>query len=469
MAANDRAHRTNTGRVLMIAYFFPPLAGSGVQRTVKFAKYLPQAGWQPIVVCGDEGRLFDYGRDESLLAEIPAEVQVLRTRFVSPYGIRGRLQRLLAVRPTIAGDDPPAPGTARGALVAASRQRPAPAALRMLGRVLHPLESPPIDPAFYWALSVLPLCRRVIEEEQVDVIYTSSDPYSDHVAGWILKRLTGRPWVADFRDPWTQTWNYNHRGWRHRCDLFAEQRVLRYADRVIGVTPAETQGLRDLAAERKAADFVTIENGFDEEDFWVGNGKRAVEPRTAGARTVLSHVGVVYDGTVIPLLKALQRLGPAGDRLHVRFVGGLAPLELRWLADHPVSAKIEILGRVPHIEAVGHIRGSDAVLLVLGEGSRWEKHYPGKLFEYMRCGQPILMIGPEGEASRLVQASGTGSFVPANDIDAAARLLELLAEQPETFRARYYKPQLEIVSRYERHELTARLAALFEDTVRANK
>ncbi len=470
-------------RVLMIAYFFPPLAGSGVYRTAKFAKYLPQLGWRPIIVCGDDGRLFDYGRDESLLAEIPAEARVLRIPFISPYGIRSRLQRLLRVRPAIAGEDPPAPAGGQGVTGAAENLRPPSEAFRFLGRVLHPVESPPIDSAFYWALSIVPACRRVIEEERIDLIYTSSDPYSDHVAGWILKRLIGKPWVADFRDPWTQTWNYSGRGWRRRCDLFAEQRILRYADRVIGVTPSETQGLRGLAPGRDPAGFVTIENGFDEEDFPPGDPEYALasglEPlggfsvdaadrlkplvQEPAPKTVLSHVGVVYDGTAMPFLQALERLGPAGAKLQVRFVGGLAPQELRWLADHPLSAEIEVLKRVPHAEAVGEMRGSDAVLLIFGEGPRWEKHYPGKLFEYMRCGRPILMIGPEGDACRLVQASGTGCFVAAGDTAAVADALRLLAEQPAEFRARYYQPVPDVIAAYERRALTGRLAALFED------
>lgn len=505
--------------VLMIAYSFPPIGGSGVHRTAKFVKYLPQLGWRPVVVCGDDARSFGHSLDLTLLDGIPPEALILRTRFVSPYGVRRRLQRLFRVRPTMASaragegergrageqESKGADGSATG-----QDWKPAGKGLRLLGRVLHPLEFPPIDAALYWALSIVPLCRRVIEAEKVDLIYTSSDPYSDHVAGWILKRLTGRPWVADFRDPWTQAWNYSQRGWRRDCDLFAEQRVLRYADRVIGVTPSETRGLRDLVSTRNPAGFVTIENGFDEEDFGPGDPKCTLEPgleplgglsvdaanrltlapaltgrrsageppvqesalnvkntRPPGAKTVLAHIGIVYDGTAMPFLQALERLGPAGEKLQVRFVGGLAPQESRWLAEHAVSAEIEVRKRVSHAEAVGQMCAADAVLLIFGTGPRWAKHYPGKLFEYMRCGSPSLMIGPEGDASRLVQASGTGCFVDVGDTAAVAVALRLLAEQPEVFRAQYYRPQADVIAHYERRALTARLAELFEDAVRS--
>lgn len=463
--------------VLMIAYFFPPMAGSAVQRSMKFVKYLPDFGWRPIVVCGDEAHFFDLGLDATLLDDVPPAARIMRPRFVSPLGIRSRLQRLFRVRPTIAGEDPSAADGKQGGAGVSETLRPPSGALRFLGRVLHPLESPPIDAALYWALSIVPLCRRLIAEEQVDLIYTSSDPYSDHIAGWILKRLTGKPWVADFRDPWTQTWNYSHRGWRRRCDLFAEQRVLRYADRVIGVTPSQTQGLWDLVPGRDPAAFVTIENGFDEEDFSSAADRlkplaRAIASYSesaggAGARTLLSHVGIIYDGTALPFLQALERLGPAGKRLEVRFVGGLAPQERSWLAEHPVSAGVEVLSRVPHTEAVVQMRASDAVLLILGTSARWRGIYTGKLFEYLRCGRPILMVGPEGDASRLVQASGTGCWVPADDIEAVVEALRLLAGQPDAFRARYYHPQQDIIAHYERRALTERLADAFEEVVRS--
>lgn len=448
-------------KVLIIAYYFPPLGGSGVYRTTKFVKYLPQFGWRPIVVCGDEARLFGIGHDETLLAEIPAEARVVRMPFVSPYGVRGRLRRLLRLRPTHENQDVHAPTghdriSGEGTIGDLAREM-----LRRLGRVLHPLEAPPIDAALYWAFSIVPWCRRVIEEEKVDVIYTSSHPYADHVAGLILKRLTGRPWVADFRDPWTQAWDYRNEGWRRSIDRWAEQRVLREADRVVAVTPGETQGLLALSRGRSPNHFTTIENGFDHEDFAQGQAR----PEGLDGVTVLSHVGLAYDGTAIPALEALARLGPAGKSLRARFVGGLAPQELAWLHDHTLDVEIEVTRRVPHAEAICEMRACDALLLLRGDGPRWAQSSPGKLFEYMAAGRPIVLAGPEGEASRLLAASGTGVRLPLERPDEATAMLALLAGDPLRFRARYYHPDQEVIARYERRALTERLAGLFDELV----
>ena len=125
------------GRVLVIAYFFPPIAGSGTYRTLKFVKYLPQFGWQPFVVCGDKARPFDYGYDESLLAEVPPEARILRMPFISPYGVRARLQRLFHVRS--ATDDPDSPEPERRGQISdtGKGKKVAREVLRRLGRVLH--------------------------------------------------------------------------------------------------------------------------------------------------------------------------------------------------------------------------------------------------------------------------------------------------------------------------------------------
>lgn len=454
-------------RVLCIAYVFPPLGGSGVYRTTKFVKYLPQFGWAPIVVCGDHGLLFGLSLDPTLLSDVPPEARVLRMPFVSPYGVRSRLKRLLRISADESRQEAAAPGGGSGTAGGSKSGGPAREALRRLGRALKPIESPPIDIAFYWALSIVPLCRRVIEAENVDVIYTSADPYSDHLAGWMLKRLTGRPWVADFRDPWTQAWNYDRQGLRRRIDLFTEQCVLHDADRIIGVTPSQTQGLRDLIPRRHPADFTTIENGFDEQDFLYEYNQACPARLEQDGKVTLAHVGIVYDGTVLPLLQALEQLRSCTARLHVQFVGGLAPTESRWLASHSLKAKVRVSPRVSHRQAVAFMRSADALLLAFGNGPRWTGHYPGKLFEYMRSGRPIILVGPQGEANRLLEASGTGIRLPLERQAEAAAMLSLLARDPAEFRARYYHPNPTLIACYERRALTGRLAALFDELVEA--
>lgn len=464
-------------KVLLIAFIYPPLGGPGVQRTLKFTKYLPEFGWQPYVVCGDDPQAFGDGLDPGLLSEIPPQVKIYRRPFVSPYGLRKRVLKLLRMQPqevlieqtsAMADDNPtalmPVEGSKRSIL-------------RGIGRVFAPLEIPAIDGGLYWSLAILPLCLKIIRREKIHLIYTSSFPYSDHLAGWILKRLTGKPWVADFRDPWTQNPLFINTGWRRKIDEWLERCVLNNAERVICVTPTFTDGLQRLAPRRQAPRFITVENGFDPQDMVVSNQQSAVSDQPSGNSVhrsavsrlegvvELAHVGRLYKGMAIPLFEALEELGESGARLCIRFVGEFAKEEAKWLANHHLSARIEVQPRIPHDQAVAVMRAADVLLLLFTDGPEWQGHYPGKLFEYMASGRPILLIGSEGEAAKLIRESGTGCTIQGKDSKTIVEVLRMLATDPESFRERYYHLKPEVINRYERRALTQRLAEIFDRLV----
>lgn len=470
----------------MIAYIYPPLGGSGVQRTLKFSKYLPELGWQPYVVCGDDGQAFGDGLDPSLAADIPASVKVWRRRWVNPLGLRRWVQGKL-------GMETANPGPASGAGAAGGGERPGGRRRlwQMLTAPLGPFEFPAVDAALYWALAIVPGCLRLIRREKIDLIYSTSFPYSDHVAGYLLKKLGGKPWVADFRDPWTQNASARNQGWRYRVDQWVEGRVLRTADRVIGVTPSYTADLRRLAVRRAAEDFVTIENGYDGADFpcaqsSAGEVAEADFPCTqssarevaeadfrfaqgseseASERVRLAHVGFVYDGTALSFLRAVEALGEAGERLQVRFVGGLGATEQDWLVGRRLAAEVRVEPRRPHQEALQIMREADFLLLILGTEAGWQGNYPGKLFEYLASGRAILFIGPEGETAQLIRRSGTGCFVDARDEAGVVNTLKALSLAPDRFRQAHYHPRAEVIGGYERRALTGKLAGVFSGLI----
>jgi glycosyltransferase involved in cell wall biosynthesis len=244
-------------------------------------------------------------------------------------------------------------------------------------------------------------------------------------------------------------------------DVSTERRVLHRAERIVAVTPDYTEDFRRLAPQRNPSHFVTITNGYDEADFaqrdslplpWEGNGK-----------VTLAHVGYVFPGTAIPFLAALAQLGDAAQRLRVVFIGGLAGPDAQWLREHPVPVEVQRTERVPHAQAIEAMRAAHAVLMLVGNGPDWRGHYPGKLFEYMRCGTPILLSGPEGAAARLVRESSTGCPVSAGDVGATAEAIRSLVADPVAFRARHYHPDQAVVARHERRELTRQLAGVFNE------
>jgi glycosyltransferase involved in cell wall biosynthesis len=446
--------------VLMVGYIFPPLGGSGVYRMAKFVKYLPQFGWKPVVVSGTNPHVFGTGLDASLVAEVPQEAHIARVPHVSLRGPRRMAKRLVAGRA-----DGPAPRAAakqgEGNLFEPGSLARKSHTVRTINTVFEPIEFPPIDDAFYWALRIVPHCLRLIRQRDVKVIYTTSFPYSDHLAGLLLRRLTGLPWVADFRDPWSEQPDVRMTGWRRWCDVTAERWVLHRADRIIGVSPTWVADLRALAPWRRADDFALIENGYDEEDFAAESDAVRIQPARPGS--ALTHVGHAYSGALLPLLRAIEDLGGNALGLRLRFIGRLPEPDAHQLAAVAGNMAEVVEERLPHAEAIREMRMAHALLLLVSNESGWVGHYPGKLFEYLAAGRPILAVGPAGDASRLLEASGAGVRLPTERPEEAAALLRLLACDPDGFRSQYFHPDMRVIARYERRALTARLADVFDE------
>ncbi len=447
-------------KVLILAFIYPPLGGSGVQRTLKFSKYLPEFGWQPYLVCNNDPEVFGCGLDPSLLEDVPPEAHVWRKDFINPLSLRRWIQKRFSIQTKSGINNSLVRSTASEAN--SPTQKVAPGRFRrilsLISRLLSPFEFPPVDAALYWNLAIIPGCLRLIREEKIDLIFSTSFPYSDHVSGLLLKKLTRLPWVADFRDPWTQNTASRNSGWRYMIDRRVEQLVLKNADRVIGVTPSYTRNLHGLCPGRQESNFITIENGYDLQDFC----KSKVKARQPDGKTRLAHVGQVYDGTALPFLQALELIGETGASLNVRFIGGLAPQEQTWLEKHSIHTVVQVEPRLNHIEAVEAMSSADVLLLFVLDESVSSGHYPGKLFEYMASEIPILLVGTQGDAAELLQSSGSGICIPANEQAVLGEILKMIAIDPDWFKQKYYNPRFEVIKRYERSTLTEKLAAVFE-------
>lgn len=451
-------------RVLFIAYYFPPIGGSGTQRPAKFVKYLPELGWQPYVISTDrpygDG---SEGRDETLLADIPAGVQVWRVPTPQPQPVQ-RLARLAGWQPrqaaatvgsiTAHADNPE---VTAASLPLATRLR------RALLAPLYLVQDPPVDPALYWALRIVPVARRSIQQEQIDVVLTTVPPWSALLTGALLRRLTGRPWVADFRDPWTENeFTYTPTPRRRRFDELLERRLLDRADAVVSVTPPWLEGLRRKT--RKAdKPFVLIPNGWDRDDF---PDLAAVQaglppPVTADGRIVLLHPGSAYQGEPLPLLAALDLLAAEGvalDRLCFHFIGYVHPEDRQAIAASPHAHLFRLdPQRVPHDQALQLMREAH-VLLLLRKGPGASS---GKVFEYMMAGRPVLTIGSEtGVAADMVRRCGIGCIVDPNDPERLAQVLRLITLDYEGFVAEYSHLNWEVINQYDRRMLTKQLAEI---------
>ncbi|MDX1529993.1 MAG: glycosyltransferase, partial [Rhodothermales bacterium] len=256
--------------------------------------------------------------------------------------------------------------------------------------------------------------RRVIAEEGIDAVLTSGPPHSVHLTGGLLQRLTGRPWIADFRDPWTDLAYYAalpQSAPTRALERALERAVLRRADRVVTVSPAWRDLLR-AKVERPDRAFRVIQNGFDPEDF-------GPPPEPSTDQFTVVHVGSLY-GSRSPeaLWEALSQLRHEGatPRLRLRLVGRVGAEVLAALTAQGLEPITEHVPYRPHREAVEEMQRATVLLLIM-EPSRHERGLiTGKLYEYLAAARPVLGIGdPEGDATAILEGTGAGVVFARDD------------------------------------------------------
>jgi glycosyltransferase involved in cell wall biosynthesis len=431
-------------KLLLVSHYFPPMGGAGVQRALKFVRYLGDFGVQPVVLAGDDPA---YLQDPSLLAELPAGLRVLRV----PH--RNALQRMLALRRSPAADS-----TATAAPRTAARDA-------LLG-AWAALQWP--DERGGWARAAWAPARQLLRDEGIELVLSSAPPVAAHALARRLARDAGLPWVADWRDLWADNPGNPAPAWRRALERRVEARWLRDAAGVVAVTPAWQ---RRYAAQLGARCPVAwIPNGYDEADF-ASLPAVPTDPVTADGALRLVHTGSFYGPRdPAPLLDALDRLlatRPPGARaLKLRLVGALGGRFEAALAGfearHP--GVIERRPYVPHAEALAEMRAADALLLVVGAGDGRQADVvagtlPGKLFEYLRADRPVLLLGdPAGDAAALLRQHGRGWIADETQPAAIAAALAALCDAPPAPAS----PAAD-VPRFERRALAGELASFLRD------
>ncbi|MER2511531.1 MAG: glycosyltransferase [Nitrosomonas ureae] len=454
-----------TRKVLFIAYHFPPIGGSGVQRPAKFVKYLPQFGWQPYVIAADQDEV--QGTDTTLLADIPSVVPVWRVSTPRPQPVK-RLAKFVGWQ-SVPGLGPAesfgfAPGRATSPGLSLAK--------RLRRAILSPLtlvENPLIDDKLYWSLRIVPLARRIIRQENIDAILTTSPPWSPALAGALLQELTGRPWICDARDPWTDnSFTYHNTGLRHRFDRLAENRVLQHAAAVVSVTEPVLDMLKEKVFQKdRAKPFLTIPNGFDRDDFVDGYVDVGDMPVRERHRITFLHPGQAYQGVILPLLAALEQLRyneNLVERLFFHFVGHIHPADVQAIRNSAFSHLFSLdLERIPHPDAIALMKAADVLLLLLRGGPEASS---GKVYEYMATGVPALAIA-SGVGADLIHRSGIGCAIDPDNIVRLAQILGQIAQDYDSFRRQFYHPDAEYISQYDRRMVTKQLANLLDHVVDA--
>jgi hypothetical protein len=433
-------------RLLLVAYHFPPSRLMGAQACAQIARYLPEYGWEPIVLTVEPRFLSEC--DPTTMAVFPGKV--IRTRVLPhPIALYGRLRNpgwREASTPTSSGD-----GVHR-------RSR--------LKRWVRSLVEIP-DHLTGWVPVAVTRGYSIIRSEGIGAILSSAPYWTNHLVGLTLKRLTGLPWVAHFRDPWTKNPAYGTTAVARAIERRLERMVVTSADWVVCVTDRHTDDLRRGHARLPAAKFVTIPNGYSPDEF---EGLPGDAPRTGGDASqpfVMTYTGSLYIGrNVTPVLIAVRRLIDDGElsphEIVVNLVGACetaAGRSVREIAqEFGLEAVVRLLGTVSRRDALRFMVSSD-LLLLLAEDLTVQ--VPGKAYEYLRAGRPILALAPEGATADLIRKTGAGDVVSPADI---AGIAGVVRRHMRRKRAGHPSPGADPcqVRHYDRRTLTGRLAALLE-------
>jgi len=407
-------------RLLIISFFFPPFGGAGVQRALKFAKYLPYFGWSPVVLTVDAR--YAQLQDLSLQDELPDNISVERTRAMLlpkwlPWRVRKFLTRWLLL----------------------------------------------VDEQLGWYPLAIQRARKLLNEGNIHAIYSTSPPFTAHLIGNKLAEMSRLPWIADFRDPWVGNFSLRFPTRVHESIATKiEGRVVRDARRVIVVSEQMRQALLSRNPELDHNQVISLPNGYDQTDF--------VDIRPfdyPGGKMTIVYTGTFYARVHTPQLflqalkSSLERNLIPRHQIQVYLVGNIGKTALEMVAEMGLSDIVYTPGYLPHRQSLAYLLGADVLLFIIGNAPGSEAVLTGKIFEYLASRKPILAITPPGAAADLITQAQAGIVIHSNNYgDISDRLVELFHRWQSG--ELNIQPDNDLIYRFERRNLTGELAAILD-------
>jgi glycosyltransferase involved in cell wall biosynthesis len=439
--------------ILMIAYYYPPKGGAGVQRTVKFAKYLNRRGYKVHILTVREDK--NGVLDSSLTNDVDENIVVHRTPIHEPEIIE-RINKKVS-----SGSIAEQNGSIRkkSSFISFFRQYAKKTFFHIYNLVYTP------DDKKGWIKYAVRFGEKIIRENDIRLIYTTSGPYTSHIIGYKLSKIIPVKWIADFRDPWVSHPFADYGFAARMINSFLEGRVIKRADRIISVSKPIIDEFITKYASEKRDKFVVIPNGYDEEDF---NGLD-LNISLDNERFTILYNGTIY-GKRSPqrLLQAIDVIITSDmiprQKIRIKFVGQIGT-EHKGIVDSYMNKYpdvIECRDYIPHEESLLELCKANALLLIIDEGRGSEGIYTGKIFEYIRTGKPIIGIVPEGVARDLIETTKTGYTAYPYSIDEIKESI-CRAYGDYVNRNSSFNPIWEKIREYSRENLTSELIDTMKD------
>lgn len=427
-------------RVLILTYYWPPAGSSGVQRWLKFVKYLRDFGWEPVIFTANNPEVA--ALDESLIADIPDGIEVIMRNVPEPYKIykfiTGSRDKKIGV------------GFTSGSSKAGLLNR---LAIWIRGNLFIP------DARMFWIAPSSRYLSKYLIKNPVELIVTTGPPHSLHIIGLKLKRRFSIPWIADFRDPWTGIYFYKDLKltWAaDRINRYLERKVLNNSDANVVVSQSMADAFRALTTRRVEI----VSNGFDQSDY---NFTADVDENI---------FSIVHVGTIPPssnssnLWGAISRLakenGEFNRKLKIQFVGDIDRSVIESLRENKLSEKVELVGYKPHSEIPAYQKAAQVLLILTPSTSK--EILTGKFFEYLAAKRPIIAIGPiGGDLDNLLTETQTGMMLPN---DSQHEIFEGLKWFWDGYKSGWSNFNPQNVNLYSRKELTHKISKLMDELVK---
>jgi len=432
-------------KILIITYYWPPAGGPGVQRWLKFAKYLPEFGWKPIIFTPENP---SYPLlDESLIKDVPENLEIIKTKIWEPYQLAEKLNK--SNKKFKAGQFD----------VGKNQSWKSKLSIWVRGNFFIP------DARVFWVKPSVKFLEHYLKENKIDVVVTSGPPHSLHLIGLNLKKkLPNVKWIADFRDPWTEISYYKHLKLTKNSDRKhrqLESNVFENADITLATSYTDAANFRT-----NGANAVCITNGFDETD--ASQNQKNSDYQTLERKFTLSYIGVLEQlRNPENLWKALDNLvktnSDFAENFNLKFAGRIDDKILTEIENSSLKNTILNLGYLSHDKAIDEMQNSDILLITNFPKESSKGIIPGKIFEYLSTGKQIISFGPDqADVAKILDETKAGKHFSYNDYQTIKRFI---LEKFELWKNGDLSENIQNIEQFSRKNLTKRLVETLDQIV----
>lgn len=423
-------------RILIVSYYWPPAGGPGVQRWLKFVKYLPEMGWKPTLFIPENP---SYPLlDESLEKEVTNDLEIIKTKIWEPYQwaekLSGRNKKFKAGQFDIGK----------------SQNWKSKLSIWIRGNFFIP------DARVFWVKPSVAYLKKYLRENKINVLVTTGPPHSLHLIGLGLKKeFLDLKWVADFRDPWTEISYYQHlklTSWADKKHRNLEKKVFETADITLATSFTDAEKFR-----QKGANAICITNGFDEEE----NGKFEIQKKTD--RFTLSYIGVLEQlrnpqNLWEVLEELIKKHSDFAQDFELKFVGKVDDNILERIKASVLKSFVKNLGYLSHHKALEEMKNSDILLISNFDTEASKGIIPGKLFEYLVTGKKIISFGPKGgDVAKILEETQVGKHFSYNEKEGIEMFI---LEQYQNWKQGIFDIRKQGIEQYHRRKLAEKLVSI---------